>query len=90
MDSKKFILNFFASSILFARNFTRLIIFPYETMRRISKENDWVQILIINIFVYFYFIFRMIIRRKTLDFSTIFGLSFVLFISFLFTFILIS
>ncbi|KKP29283.1 MAG: hypothetical protein UR15_C0018G0009, partial [Parcubacteria group bacterium GW2011_GWA2_31_28] len=55
MDFKKTAISLAASLILVIRNFFFLIFFPYKTMRRISQENDVLQLLIILIFIYIYF-----------------------------------
>lgn len=55
MDFKKISIDFFASFIIVLRRCILLIIVPYKTLRKISKEEDYGQVFIIFILVLLYF-----------------------------------
>jgi len=81
-------MNILSSLLNMWRNFFYLALTPYKTMRKISQETDYVQIILIFVLVYAYFIYANIIRQKTFHpfiISTSSGISFFLFI---FTFLL--
>lgn len=50
--------------ILVVRNFFLLIFFPYKTMRKISKEDDYYQLAIIFFLVFVYFKFVYYLRNN--------------------------
>lgn len=55
MDFKQKILEFLASFIIILQRFIHLIFAPYRTMRKISFEKDYMQLIIIFFFVFLYF-----------------------------------
>lgn len=88
---KEFIINLLAALVLVARNFFRLIFYPYKTMRKIVIEKkDCYQILIIFLLVYLYFVFANMVRRRTLHPFIISTSSLKTFIFFLATFLTVS
>jgi hypothetical protein len=58
--------SFLSSFVLVLRNFFRLIIKPYSTMRKIAAEKDLLQIGIIFFLTYLYFLFATAVRVRTL------------------------
>lgn len=52
------------SLILVLRNFVLLIIFPYRTMRRVSRKSDYGQVFIIFLTIFLYFKFAYFLRDK--------------------------
>jgi len=81
MDFKAIIADFTSSFIIVAQRFLLLIFFPYQTMRKISRENDYNQVAIIFIIVGLYFYISGSIRTIISPFIAF--LSFML--NFLFT-----
>jgi hypothetical protein len=81
--------NILVSLVLVWRNFFRLALYPYVTMRKISQEKDWYQVMIIFALVYIYFVFANIVRKKTLHPFIISTSSLVSFIFFIVTFFLL-
>lgn len=75
-----------ASSLIVLRNFFGIAVYPYKTMRRVSQERDILQLVLIGILIYFYFVIANIIRQKTLHPFIISSSSFLSFIFFLITF----
>lgn len=55
MDFKQKISELLASSIIVLQRFVLLIFTPYKTMRKISQEKDYTQLIIIIFFVFLYF-----------------------------------
>lgn len=84
----KLIENILASIIIVLRNSFRLLIYPYETVRRISSENDTIQVAIIFTFVFLYFVEGNIVRKRTLHPFVISSSSLLTFAFFLITFFL--
>ncbi|PIS15938.1 hypothetical protein COT62_01085 [Candidatus Roizmanbacteria bacterium CG09_land_8_20_14_0_10_41_9] len=64
MDSKTFKEDFLVSLFLVIRRSIQLIVSPYRTMRKISQETDFLQILIIFFFIFVYFLFVALIRNS--------------------------
>ncbi len=58
------IVDLIASLILVIRNFFLLIFYPYKTMRKISLEKDYWQIVIIFFLVFLYFKFIYYLRQN--------------------------
>lgn len=75
------IVNLFASSIIVLRRFILLIFFPYKTLRRISQEKDYSQVIIIFFLVFIYFKFAYFLRGKPYPASLIFLIFFLIFFS---------
>jgi len=61
---EQILVNFITSSILVFRNFFFLIFYPYKTMRKISLEKDYWQILIIFFLVFLYFKLSYFLKDK--------------------------
>ena len=61
---EKILVNFITSLILVFRNFFFLIFYPYKTMRKISLEKDYWQILIIFFLVFLYFKLSYFLKDK--------------------------
>jgi len=57
---------FSSSIIIFIHHINGLIFRPYKAIRKISQEDDKLQLLIIFGFIYLYFIYGNIIRNKTI------------------------
>src|SRR3990167_3819971 len=55
-----------ASLVLITNYISRLILAPYATMRKIAREKDYMQILILFVFIYAYFVYANVIRAQTL------------------------
>ena len=53
-----------SSLILVVKNFFLLIIFPYRTMRRLSRESDYGQVFILFLIIFLYFKFAYFLRDK--------------------------
>lgn len=85
MDFKEILVNLLTALILVGRRFFLLIISPYKTLRKISLEKDWLQVLIIFMFVFLYF--QLTGRNKNFLF---FIVTFLLTIFFFFLFSRIS
>jgi len=83
MDFKTFLVDFFTAFIIVIKRFFLLIIYPYKTMRRISLEKDYYQLLIIAGLVFLYFKFIYFLRDKTY-------LATLVFLFFIFNFLLTS
>lgn len=56
MDPKTFFIDVLASFVLVLKRVVFLIFYPYKTMRLIAKESDDLQIAIIFLFVFFYYL----------------------------------
>ena len=65
-------INFITSFVLVIRNFILLIFYPYRTMRKISFEKDYYQLLIISGLVFLYFKFIYFLRDKPYPATLIF------------------
>lgn len=74
------------STLLVAHYFFGLILYPYKSMRKITQERDYLQILLIFVLIYGYFIAANIIRKRTLHPFIISTSSLVSFLFFLLTF----
>ena len=61
---EQILVNFITSLILVFRNFFFLIFYPYKTMRKISLEKDYWQILIIFFLVFLYFKLSYFLKDK--------------------------
>ncbi|MDH7476110.1 MAG: hypothetical protein QHH09_01405 [Microgenomates group bacterium] len=72
MDFKKLSAEIIASLIIVLRRFIFLIFTPYKTLRKISLEKDWSQILIIFFMVYLYFNFAYLLRESIFSPNLIF------------------
>src|SRR3989338_3125320 len=72
-----------ASLVLITNYISRLILAPYATMRKIAREKDYMQILILFVFIYAYFVYANVIRAQTLHPFIISKSSLASFISFL-------
>src|SRR3989338_2593491 len=77
-----------ASLVLITNYISRLILAPYATMRKIAREKDYMQILILFVFIYAYFVYANVIRAQTLHPFIISKSSLASFIMFIITFIL--
>jgi hypothetical protein len=64
MDFKKFFVDCLTAFVIVIKRFLLLIILPYKTMRKISLEKDYYQLLIISILVFLYFKFIYFLRDK--------------------------
>ena len=53
-----------SSLILVVKNFFLLIIFPYRTMRRLSRESDYGQVFILFLIIFLYFKCAYFLRDK--------------------------
>ena len=67
MDFKTVILSFFSSLIIVLQRIVLLILYPYKSMRRISRETDHLQIVIIFSFILVYFYFANELREYTYE-----------------------
>lgn len=65
-------IDFITSLVLVIRNFILLIFYPYKTMRKISFEKDYYQLLIISGLVFLYFKFIYFLRDKPYPATLIF------------------
>src|SRR5919108_1899684 len=77
-----------ASAIMVFHYFFGLILYPYQTMRKISKEKDMVQIGLIFLTVYIYFILAHTVRTRALSPFFISSSSLITFVYFLTSFFL--
>lgn len=64
MDLDNIIISFIASGLIVIRRFFLLIISPYKTLRKISYEKDYLQVIIIFILVLIYFISASTIKTN--------------------------
>lgn len=78
-----------ASFIIVWRNFIWLVFYPYAAVRKIAKEKDIFQVVIIFFLVYLYFVFAQVVRKKTIQPFIISSSSLVSFIFFLLSFCLV-
>ena len=82
MDFEKKSFGFLASLILFLKRALLLVLYPYKTMRRISRERDTAQLWIIFFFVFSYFLIADKVRLS----ADLFPLHFIVtMINFIFT-----
>ena len=82
MDFEKKSFGFLASLILFLKRALLLVLYPYKTMRRISRERDTTQLWIIFFFVFSYFLIADKVRLS----ADLFPLHFIVtMINFIFT-----
>jgi hypothetical protein len=51
-----------ASFVLVVRNFVRIVFKPYETFRKVAGEKDAVQVVLILLLVYAYFLYASVMR----------------------------
>lgn len=58
------ITNLLASFVIILRRFILLIFFPYKTLRKISQEKDYYQVVIIFFLIFVYFKFAYFLRDK--------------------------
>lgn len=63
---------FLSSLALVLRNFIWLIFAPYKTLRKISEEKDWFQIVIILFLVFVYFKFIYFLRKPIYPATVVF------------------
>ena len=68
MDFKNFVFDFLASFFIVLKRFFQLIFFPYKAIRKISKEKDAYQIIIIFSLVFIYFLISSNIRDSSFSF----------------------
>ena len=80
MDFKTFLIDFFNALIIVIKRFFLLIIYPYKTMRKISLEKDYYQLLIISVSVFLYFKFIYFLRDKPYPATLIFIIFFANFL----------
>ena len=64
--------DFITSLVLVIRNFILLIFYPYKTMRKISLEKDYYQLIIIACLVFLYFKFIYFLRDQPYPATLIF------------------
>ena len=64
MDFKTFLVNFLTALVIVVKRFFLLIFYPYKTMRKISLEKDYYQLLIITGLIFLYFKFIYFLRDK--------------------------
>lgn len=74
MDPKTFFIDLVASCIIVLRRVVFLIVYPYKTMRQIAKESDDLQVAIIFLFVFFYYLFLPTVKPEISSPVTQFGL----------------
>lgn len=72
MDFRSASVEVLTSLIIVSRRFTNLITAPYKTVRRISSEDDFLQIGIIFFFVFLYFQFSHLLRNFSYRPSVVF------------------
>ncbi len=58
MDFKNWLLDFISSLVIIFRRYLSLVFTPYKTMRKISLEEDWLQVYIVAGFITLYFYVR--------------------------------
>lgn len=64
MDFKNFLVNCLTAFVIVVKRFFLLIFYPYKTMRKISLEKDYYQLLIITGLIFLYFKFVYFLRDK--------------------------
>lgn len=72
MDFKNFLVNCLTAFVIVVKRFFLLIFYPYKTMRKISLEKDYYQLLIITGLVFLYFKFIYFLRDKPYPATLIF------------------
>lgn len=72
MDFKGLLASVTASLLIVFRRFIYLIITPYETMRKISLEEDHMQVAIILFLAFIYFWVSHIIRKSSISFILVY------------------
>ena len=72
MDFKKILVNYLTSFVIVIKKFFALIFSPYKTMRKISLEKDYGQLIIIAGLIFLYFKFIYYLRDKTYPATLIF------------------
>jgi len=85
MDFKAFLVNCLTAFVIVIKRLFLLIIFPYKTMRKISFEKDYYQLLVIAGLIFLYFKFIYFLREKTYPATLVFLffiLNFILTVSF--------
>ncbi len=68
MDSKIFLLDFLTGFLIVIKRFFQLIFTPYKAIRKISKENDNYQLLIIFLLIFIFFFITSNIRDSSMSF----------------------
>lgn len=64
MDFNTFLIEFLTSLIIVVRRLVLLVFQPYKTIRKISRETDWQQLMIIFLLVFGYFLWSGRIRPR--------------------------
>jgi len=82
MDFKGLSIDFLADFLIVVKRFFLLIFFPYKTLRKISKEKDIHQLIIIFLLIFLYFWFTADVRLSPISFVFSF---FVFMLNFLIT-----
>jgi len=72
MDFKIFLVNCLTAFVIVVKRFFLLIFYPYKTMRKISLEKDYYQLLIITGLIFLYFKFIYFLRDKTYPATLVF------------------
>ena len=72
MDFKTFLVNCLTALVIVVKRFFLLIFYPYKTMRKISLEKDYYQLLIITGLIFLYFKFIYFLRDVTYPATIIF------------------
>src|SRR3989344_1337649 len=72
INTENIIIDILSSVILVIRNFFGLIFYPYRSMRKISQERDYGQILTVFVLVFVYFKFAYFLRSDPYPASFIF------------------
>lgn len=90
MDFKDIIAGFITSLIIVFKRFLQLIFTPYKTMRKISKEKDYVQIFIILTLIFIYFRFSEIVKYGRFSSIPLFSIFLIQLIFTCFFFLLLS
>lgn len=72
MDFKNFLANCLTAFVIVIKRFFLLIFYPYKTMRKISLEKDYYQLLIITGLIFLYFKFIYFLRDKTYPATLVF------------------
>lgn len=80
--------NIFVSTLLVFRNFFQIAFYPYKAMRKIAREKDYYQLLIINLLAYGYFYLANILRQKTASSIILSSYTLMTFVAFFMSFIL--
>jgi len=68
MDFKGLLIDFLADFLIVIKRFFLLIFFPYRTLRKISKEKDIFQLIIIFLLIFLYFWFTADVRLSPISF----------------------